>query len=103
MIVDILNNNYDKYVTNNKELLILDFGATNCGPCKILNSVLEEIHTQKENITIGKINIEESPDLAIKFGIMSVPAMVFIKNNKIIEKVNGLKDKEYIENIINNN
>lgn len=101
MIVDILESNYDEYVTNNEDLVILDFGATNCSPCKILNDILKDIESKNQNITIGKINIEESVDLAIKFGIMSVPAMVFIKNNKIIEKVNGLKDKEFIEKIIN--
>nr|WP_317358945.1 thioredoxin family protein [uncultured Tyzzerella sp.] len=103
MIIDILNSNYDEYVTNNKNFVILDFGATNCAPCKILNNILEEIDKQYENITIGKINIEENIDIAVKFGIMSVPAIVFIKDNKIIEKVNGLKDKQYIEKIIEKN
>ena len=103
MIVKIVQNNYDEYVANNNNLVILDFGATNCAPCKILNNVLEEIEKENENITIGKINIEDNPDLAIKFGIMSVPAMVIIKNNNIIEKINGLKDKDYIEKIVINN
>ena len=100
MIVNINSSNYDEYITNNKGIVILDFGATNCGPCKILNNILEEIEKEKDNITIGKINIEESPDLAIKFGIMSVPFMVVLKENNIIEKVNGLKDKEFIEKLI---
>lgn len=102
MIIDILENNYDEYVTNNKNLVILEFGSTNCSPCKILNGILEEIERENQNITVGKVNIEESVDLAVKFGIMSVPSMVFMKDNKIIEKVNGLKDKEFIEKIINN-
>ncbi|WP_317367654.1 thioredoxin domain-containing protein [uncultured Tyzzerella sp.] len=102
MIIDITEKNYDEYVTNSNSLVILDFGATNCGPCKILNNILEEIESENENITVGKINIEESTDLAIKFGVMTVPTMVILKDNKTIQKVNGLKDKEFIQNLINN-
>lgn len=102
MIVDIVSNNYDEYVVNNKDIVILEFGATNCGPCKILNSVLEEIEKENTNITIGKVNIEDSSDIAIKFGIMSIPSMVILKDNKVIEKINGLKEKEFIEKLINN-
>lgn len=101
MIVDITENNYDEYVTNNNNLVILDFGATNCGPCKILNNILEEIENENKNITVGKVNIEENPDIAIKFGVMTVPTMVILKENKTIQKVNGLKDKEFIEKLIN--
>ena len=102
MIIDIVTNNYDEYVTNNKELVILEFGATNCAPCKILNSVLEEMEIENKSITIGKVNIEDSPDIAIKFGIMSVPSMVILKDNKVIEKISGLKDKDFIEKLIHN-
>lgn len=101
MIIDITENNYDEYVTNNNDLVILDFGAINCGPCKILNNILEEIENENKNITVGKVNIEENPDIAIKFGVMTVPTMVILKENKTIQKVNGLKDKEFIEKLIN--
>ena len=102
MILDILETNYDKYVTNNKDLIILDFGATNCGPCKILDKILEEIEDKNKNIIIGKVNIENSPSIAIKHGVMSVPTIVILKENKVIQKISGLKDKEFIEKLINN-
>ncbi|MBS5793829.1 MAG: thioredoxin family protein [Clostridiales bacterium] len=102
MILDILETNYDKYVINNKDLIILDFGATNCGPCKILDKTLEEIEDKNKNIIIGKVNIEHSPSIAIKYGVMSVPTIVILKENKVIQKISGLKDKEFIEKLINN-
>ena len=102
MILDILETNCDKYVTNNKDLIILDFGATNCGPCKILDKILEEIEDKNKNIIIGKVNIEHSPSIAIKHGVMSVPTIVILKENKVIQKISGLKDKEFIEKLINN-
>ncbi len=102
MILDILETNYDKYVTTNKGLIILDFGATNCGPCKILDKILEEIEDKNKNIIIGKVNIEHSPSIAIKYGVMSVPTIVILKENKVIQKISGLKDKEFIEKLINN-
>ena len=102
MILDILETNYDKYVTNNKDLIILDFGATNCGPCKILDKILEEIEDKNKNIIIGKVNIEHSPSIAIKYSVMSVPTIVILKENKVIQKISGLKDKEFIKKLINN-
>lgn len=102
MILDILETNYDKYVTNNKDLIILDFGATNCGPCKILDKILEEIEDKNKNIIIGKVNIEDSPSIAIKYSVMSVPTIVILKENEVIQKISGLKDKEFIEKLINN-
>ncbi|WP_250278968.1 thioredoxin family protein [[Clostridium] colinum] len=102
MTVDIESNNYDEYITNNEDLIILDFGATHCAPCKIVNNILEEIEAENKNITVGKVNIEHSPSIAMKYGIMSVPSIVILKNNKIIHKINGLKDKEFIQNLINN-
>ena len=102
MILDISETNYDKYVANNKDLIILDFGATNCGPCKILDKILEEIEDKNKNIIIGKVNIEESPSIAIKYSVMSVPTIVILKENEVIQKISGLKDKEFIEKLINN-
>ena len=104
MILDILETTYDKYVANNKDLIILDFGATNCGPCKILDKILEEIEdkNKNKNIIIGKVNIEHSPSIAIKYGVMSVPTIVILKENKVIQKISGLNDKEFIEKLINN-
>lgn len=102
MILDISETNYDKYVANNKDLIILDFGATNCGPCKILDKILEEIEDKNKNIIIGKVNIEDSPSIAIKYSVMSVPTIVILKENEVIQKISGLKDKEFIEKLINN-
>ena len=92
----------NKYVTNNKDLIILDFGATNCSPCKILDKILEEIEDKNKNIIIGKVNIEDSPSIAIKYSVMSVPTIVVLKENEVIQKISGLKDKEFIEKLINN-
>ena len=102
MILDISETNYDKYVANNKDLIILDFGATNCGPCKILDKILEEIEDKNKNIIIGKVNIEDNPSIAIKYSVMSVPTIVILKENEVIQKISGLKDKEFIEKLINN-
>lgn len=102
MILDISETNYDKYVANNKDLIILDFGATNCGPCKILDKILEEIEDKNKNIIIGKVNIEDIPSIAIKYSVMSVPTIVILKENEVIQKISGLKDKEFIEKLIDN-
>lgn len=99
MIVNINQDNYDKYVNNNDNLIILDFFTKQCAPCKILHTILQEIDNQ--NITICKIDIEEQVDIAINFGIMSVPSIVILKNNTVLKKISGLKDKDFIQNLIN--
>lgn len=101
MIVNINQNNYNEYVSNNNNLIILDFFTKQCAPCKILDTTLKEIDDQNQNITICKVDIEEQIDIAINFGIMSVPSIIILKNNNVLKKISGLKDKDFIQNLIN--
>lgn len=74
---------------------IVDFYADWCGPCKMLSPILEEIN---ENII--KVNVDAHPDLAREYGIMSIPALLFFKDGKVVEKNIGFTDKDSIEDII---
>lgn len=101
MIININQNNYNEYVNNNDNLIILDFFTKQCSPCKVLDKILKEIDEQNQNITICKIDIEEQVDIAINFGIMSVPSIIILKNNSVLKKISGLKDKDFIQNLLN--
>ncbi len=81
-------------------LVLLDFGATACGPCKSLARILEELHQSHPELTLAKANVEEVPDLAMQFGVMSVPTVVFWKNSTVLQRVTGLKSKDFLENLI---
>ena len=74
----------------------MDFGASWCAPCRMSASVVEEIASECADIKVGKINIEEQSELANKFGIMSIPTLVVMKNGKIIQQVSGVRPKNAI-------
>ena len=74
----------------------VDFWAPWCAPCRMLAPVVEEIASERADIKVGKINIDEQSELANKFGIMSIPTLVVMKNGKIIQQVSGVRPKNAI-------
>lgn len=83
----------------NKDLVLVDFFATWCGPCKMLGPVLESL----ENIDVVKIDVDECPDLARKYGIMSVPTLMLFSNGELKNKQSGFMSKEALEEWISEN
>jgi thioredoxin 1 len=81
----------------------VDFYADWCGPCKILSPILEDLVPDNENVRFVKVNIENSPDLANKFGIRSVPTLLFIKDGKVVDKLLGAYPKPTIQGKIDEN
>ena len=84
----------------NNEVVLVDFYADWCGPCKALAPILEEIDNDREKVKIVKINIDRNPDIAKRFGIMSIPTLIVFKNGKEIKKNIGLCSKEFILEMI---
>lgn len=83
----------------NKDLVLVDFFATWCGPCKMLGPVLESL----ENIDVVKIDVDECPDLARNYGIMSVPTLMIFRNGELKNKQSGFMPKEALEEWIKEN
>ena len=94
MIKHLENNNLETEIKNG--LILVDFYADWCGPCKMIAPVLEEL----KDIDIIKVDIEKFPDLATKYGVMSIPNMIFFKDGKEIKKEIGFRSKEELEEII---
>lgn len=76
--------------------VLLDFWAPWCAPCRMVAPTVEEIASERVDIKVGKINVDEQPELANKFGIMSIPTLVVMKNGKIIQRVSGVRSKNTI-------
>lgn len=96
----INKNEFENIIKENKPTLV-DFFATWCGPCKMLSPILEKVEEESNGeYNIVKVDIDESYDLAKKFGIMSVPTMIVFKNGEEVEKLIGLRQKNQIEEII---
>jgi thioredoxin 1 len=99
----ITDENFQQEVMDFKGLVLIDFWAEWCTPCKILEPIiakLSEKYAGKENIKIGKLNVDDSPDTAMSYGVMSIPTMLFIKNGEIVDTIVGLRSESDIDSKI---
>ncbi len=94
--VTININNFKKEVLNYNGLVLLDFWASWCGPCKSIAPVIDEISAENPEIKVCKINIDDNKELASQFDIMSIPTLLVIKNGKTVNQSAGLKTKTQI-------
>lgn len=93
-IVKLTAQNFDEAVKSDKPVLV-DFWAEWCGPCKMLAPILDEIATENQaKLTIGKLNVDEEPSVAQKYGIMSIPTMMVFKNGEAVKTLVGYMSKQ---------
>ena len=88
--------NFDAEVVNSEKKVLLDFWATWCGPCRMVGPVIDELADEQPDYMIGKVNVDEQPELAQKFGIMSIPSLIVMENGKVLKSSVGAKPKEQI-------
>ncbi|HOA19484.1 MAG TPA: thioredoxin [Sedimentibacter sp.] len=94
--VKITSDNFEQEVLKSDKPVLLDFWAAWCGPCKMISPIIEEIAKEVTDAKIGKVNIDEQPELASAFGIMSIPTLVKIKDGKVVNKMIGVRPKASI-------
>ena len=94
--ININKNNFQNEIMDSEKTVLLDFWAPWCAPCRMLAPVVEEIANERADIKVGKINVDEQPELASKFSIMSIPTLVVMKNGKIVQQVSGARPKKAI-------
>jgi len=102
---EVTLHNFNEVVSQKDTAILLDFHASWCGPCKVLGPFVDELAGDfKDRAFIGKINIDQSPQLAQQFKVKSVPTLLFIKNRQVLERLNGLVPKpnlvEMMEDLI---
>ena len=97
----VLNkDNFDQVVANG--VVLVDFWATWCGPCKMLAPTVDAIATQyKDRVVVGKVDVDESEDIARRFGIMSIPTLFLFKDGEVVEKLVGYRLKMELEQLLN--
>ena len=95
-IIKITKDNFETEVINSDKPVLVDFWAGWCGPCMMQGPVLDEIADEYDNIKVGKINIDEQQELAIRFGVMSIPTLMYFKGGEAVETLVGLRSKEQL-------
>ena len=94
--VNINKTNFQNEVMNSEKPVLLDFWAPWCGPCRMVGPILDEIAAERGDFKVGKINVDEQPELAGQFGVMSIPTLVVMKNGKVINQAVGVRPKAQI-------
>ena len=94
--ININQNNFHDEVMNSDKPVLLDFWASWCGPCRMVVPLVEQIALERSDIKVGKINIDEEPELAMQFGIMSIPTLLVMKDGVVVNKAVGARPKDGI-------
>ncbi|MGN1014597.1 MAG: thioredoxin [Butyricicoccus sp.] len=95
-VVNITKNNFREEVINSEKAVLLDFWAPWCGPCRMVSPIVDEIASEHSDIKVGKVNVDEQSELAVQFGVMSIPTLVVMKDGKIINQAVGARPKAQI-------
>ena len=94
-VLSVNKNNFDS-VKNSKNPVLLDFYADWCGPCRMVSPLVDEIAEENPQYVVGKINVDQEPELAQTFGVLSIPTLVVIKDGKVASQVTGARPKAEI-------
>lgn len=99
-MLNISASNFEEEVIQSDKPVLVDFWAEWCGPCKMMNPILDNIAKNNNNLKVVKVNIDEEPELASKFRVMSIPTMFVFNNGKIVEQLMGAMPEEKLSNML---
>lgn len=100
-VLKINEGNFEEEVLKSEKMVLVDFYADWCGPCRMMSPIIDEIAEElKESVKVGKINVDENQELAIKYDVMSIPTIIIFKNGMPVKTFLGVTDKnEILENL----
>ena len=102
-IIKLKNENFKTEVLESNKVVLIDFYADWCGPCKMMSPVIDEIANEvSENVKVCKLNVDEAQDIAIQYNVMSIPTLVIIKDGNVVDTLVGLRAKSEVLESINN-
>lgn len=92
MEIKLTKENYNEIVAGSEKPVLIDFWATWCGPCKMISPIIEQVANERDDIVVCKVNVDEEEELAVKFGIQSIPTLLLVKNGVVASKAVGYRD-----------
>ena len=85
-VITITKENFEAEVLKSAQPVLLDFWAAWCGPCRMLSPIVDEVAEERTDVKVGKVNVDEQPDLAAEFGVMSIPTLLLFENGKLVRQ-----------------
>lgn len=92
-VITITKENFETEVLKSAQPVLLDFWAAWCGPCRMLSPVVDEVAEERTDVKVGKVNVDEQPELAAEFGVMSIPTLLLFENGKLVRQAVGARPK----------
>ena len=100
-VIHVNYENFDEVVLSSKSPVLVDFSATWCGPCQMIAPIIDEIAEENDDFTVVKIDVDEAPELAMKYQIVRIPTLIVVKDGEAVNKSVGLISKEDILDMLN--
>ena len=99
-VITITKENFEAEVLKSAQPVLLDFWAAWCGPCRMLSPIVDEVAEERTAVKVGKVNVDEQPDLAAEFGVMSIPTLIVFKNGEEIDRSVGALPKARLQALL---
>ena len=92
-VITITKENFAQEVLQSEKPVLLDFWASWCGPCRMLSPIVDEVAEERSDVKVGKVNVDEQPELAGEFGVMSIPTLLVVRGGKLVNQAVGARPK----------
>ena len=92
-VLHINRESFEKIIAQDGKTVLVDFWATWCGPCRMLSPIVDEVAEERSDVKVGKVNVDEQPDLAAQFGVMSIPTLLVFQNGRLVNQAVGARPK----------